>query len=144
MAPWLLLSYKVPREPTSARVYVWRKLRRLGALPIQDAVWVLPLSPVTREHIEWLASEIEELGGEASVWESRAVLDGQDEALTERFRQAVEESYRQILSELRRKKADVAALARQYRQVLSRDYFKSELADRVRAALAAARQEVQT
>lgn len=144
MAPWLLLSYKVPREPTSARVYVWRKLRRLGALPIQDAVWVLPLSPVTHEQFEWLASEIDELGGEASVWESRAALDGQDEALTERFRTAVEEHYRQILSDLKRKNADLGALARQYRQVLSRDYFKSELGGRVRAALAAARQEVQT
>jgi hypothetical protein len=39
---WVLLVYKVPREPTSSRAYVWRKLKRLGALLIHDAVWVLP------------------------------------------------------------------------------------------------------
>ena len=144
MASWLLLSYKVPRDPTSARVYVWRKLRRLGAVPIQDAVWTLPLSAVTREQLEWLASEIHELGGDASVWESRPLLDGQEEALIRQFREAVEEPYRQILSDLKRKNADFTALARQYRQVLARDYFKSELEGRVRAALAAARQEVRT
>ena len=144
MASWLLLSYKVPRDPTSARVYVWRKLRRLGALPVQDAVWTLPASPVTREQFEWLASEIHELGGEASAWECRALLDGQEDALIEQFREAVEEQYRKILSDLKRKDADIAGLARQYRQVLARDYFKSELEGRVRTALAAARQEVRT
>ena len=45
---WLLLSYKVPREPTANRVSVWRKLKKLGAVSLQDSVWVLPATPHTR------------------------------------------------------------------------------------------------
>src|SRR4051812_28239151 len=68
---WMMLVYRVPNEPTASRVYVWRKLKRLGALLLQDAVWVLPATPHTREQLRWLATEIVELHGEASVWESR-------------------------------------------------------------------------
>ena len=46
---WLLLVYRIPREPTSGRVYVWRKLKQLGAIAVQDAVWMLPATPRTRE-----------------------------------------------------------------------------------------------
>lgn len=142
MPTWLLLSYKIPREPTSARVSVWRKLRRLGALPVQDAVWVLPVNPRTREHFQWLADEIGQVGGDATIWESRPISDGHDEALIDRFRKAIEEQYRMILTELRRKDRDLAALSRRYREVLARDYFPAQLEGQVRAALLAARKEV--
>src|SRR5690348_16654318 len=100
---WLLLSYKIPREPTTGRVAVWRKLRRLGAQPVQDAVWVLPLNARTQEHLEWLSAEIVELGGEATVWQAQPLSDEHDRALAERFTAAVTRSYRAILAELRRK-----------------------------------------
>jgi hypothetical protein len=64
----VLLSYRIPREPSTPRIAVWRQLRRLGALQIGDGVAALPLDKRTREHMEWLAAEIEEAGGEAVVW----------------------------------------------------------------------------
>lgn len=142
MSNWLLLSYKIPREPTSGRVSVWRKLRRLGALPVQDAVWVLPLNPRTREHFQWLADEIGELGGEATIWESRPISDGHDETLAQRFRNGIEEDYRRILTALGRRNPDLVALSRQYREVLARDYFRVKLQGQVRDALSTAREEV--
>ena len=45
---WLMLIYSVPRHPSASRLYVWRKLKRLGAIMLQDAVWVLPLTHRTR------------------------------------------------------------------------------------------------
>ena len=66
---WLLLTYKVPRDPTAGRVAVWRKLKQLAALALQDAVRILPANPQTREQFQWLAAEIEELGGEATLWD---------------------------------------------------------------------------
>ena len=39
MPVWLLLTYKLPTEPSRRRVYVWRKLKRLGAIRIFEAVW---------------------------------------------------------------------------------------------------------
>ena len=68
MAQWLLFHYKISPDPSAARVYIWRKLKRLGAVHYQDAVWVLPKSPHTLEQFQWLAAEIDEMGGEATLW----------------------------------------------------------------------------
>ena len=139
MPTWVVLVYKIPREPAAGRVYVWRKLKRLGALLLHDAVWLLPATPWTREQFQWLAVEIKELGGEALVWESRMVLPGQDEVLVQQFVADVDEAYQAILATLQQPHADLAALARQYQQVQARDYFQSPLGRQVRAALLAAR-----
>jgi DNA-binding transcriptional regulator PaaX len=136
---WLLLAYKVPREPSSGRVYVWRKLKKLGAAALQDAVWVLPNTPQTLEQFRWLAAEISEMDGEVSLWESRHLLDGQEAQLVKQFHEMVEGSYRQILAALKRKRPDLAALVREYKQVLAHDYFRCELGEQAREALLAAR-----
>ena len=99
---WVLLVYKIPREPTSSRAAVWRKLKRLGALLLHDAVWVLPATPWTREQFQWLAVEIGELEGEAYLWESHLLLNGQAEALVQQFQARVESAYQEILDELER------------------------------------------
>src|SRR6516225_11854086 len=97
---WVLLVYKIPREPTSSRAQVWRKLKRLGALLLHDAVWVLPATPWTREQFQWLAVEIAELGGEVYLWESQLLVNGQEETLVQQFLERVETIYRDILAEL--------------------------------------------
>ena len=135
---WLLLLYSIPREPTAPRVAVWRKLKRLGALLLNDAAWVLPARDTTREQLRWLADEVAQAGGEALVWEARLAL-GQEEALVEQFAAQVEGPYRELLAELGRAGADLGALSRRYQQVVAQDYFGSELGQQVRAALASAR-----
>ena len=139
MTMWLALVYKIPREPAAGRVYVWRKLKRLGALLVHDAVWLLPTTPWTREQFQWLAVEIKELGGEALVWESRMVLPGQDETLVQQCVAETDAGYRAILTTLQQAEPDLNALARQYQQLQARDYFQSPLAEQVRAALLSAR-----
>ncbi len=78
---WLLFLYKVPHDPSSNRVYVWRKLKRLGALLLHDSAWVLPMSPRSLAHFQELAAEIAELGGDSLLWEARLAVGRQDEAL---------------------------------------------------------------
>ncbi len=134
---WLLLIYKVPSEPSARRVYVWRKLKRLGALLLHDAVWVLPATDRTREHLQWLAAEITEMEGEALLWEARLV--GQDEKLIQQFVAQVEAVYRKISDELSGEKSDLESLSRRYQQAVAQDYFRSELGMRVREALIKAR-----
>ena len=136
---WVLLVYKIPREPTSSRAMIWRKLKRLGALLLHDAVWVLPATPWTREQFQWLAVEIGELEGEAYLWESRLLLNGQADALTQQFQARVNSAYQEILSELEQDEADLVALSRKYQQVRAQDYFHSELGIRVRERLMSAR-----
>ena len=135
MHSWVLLHYKIPREPSAPRVYAWRKLKRLGALLLQDAVWVLPATPRTREDFQWLAVEIIEQGADATVWEAQLALPGQDEALVQQFIAQVDLDYRALLAELEREDADPAALARRYQQIQGQDYFHSTLGRRVRDAL---------
>ncbi len=136
---WLLVVYKVPPEPTARRVYVWRKLKRLGAILLHDAVWVLPPTPYTREQFQWLATEIVEMSGEALVWEAHLVLPEQGETLVSQFVAQTDTAYHQILSMLEKSDADLSALSRQYQQVKANDYFGSALGSRVREALIAAR-----
>jgi hypothetical protein len=114
---WLILIYKVPPKPTSNRVYVWRKLKKLGSILLHDAAWILPSNSRTLEQFQWLASEIVELGGEATLWES--ALFGQKEAIIKQFVAQVEPGYKEIFQ--------------------LQDYFQCDLGQIVRVALLTAR-----
>ena len=81
METWLLFLYKVPHEPSSRRVYVWRKLKRLGAVMLQDAAWALPMMPYNLEQLKKLAGEVTELGGDSLLWEGHLAIGEQDKAL---------------------------------------------------------------
>lgn len=140
MRKWLLLTYRVPREPTAGRVYVWRKLKQLGAMPLQDAVWVLPATSRTQEQFQWLAAEIDELDGEATCWLSEVLSGNQDEALIRQFQEGVDETYREILATLKKKGRDAKALAKRYQEARARDWFDSKLGHTVREKLLAGRE----
>jgi hypothetical protein len=139
VAKWLLLHYKIPTEPSASRVYVWRKLTRLGALLFQDAVWVLPDTPRNWEQYQWLAAEIGEMGGEATFWSAQPALEGQDESIIQQFTSHVDRAYQELLTALHQPDADLDFISRQYQWFKGRDYFKSEFGQQVRAALLAAR-----
>src|SRR4029077_18683978 len=81
---WLLLIHQIPPKPNYLRVKVWRRLQRLGAVPIKNSVYVLPKSDQAQEDLQWLLREITEGGGEGTVCEARFVeglSDAQVEAL---------------------------------------------------------------
>jgi hypothetical protein len=137
--PWLLLIYKIPREPTAGRVYVWRKLKQLGAVALQDAVWVLPGTARTLEQFRWLSAEITELGGDATLLSADQVYSTAADGLKKRFVEPVEAEYRSILTALEEKDRDLSALSKRFQQVQTRDYFALELGGRVRERLLNAR-----
>src|SRR5471032_2182101 len=93
---WLLLDYKLPREPSSPRVVLWRKLRRLGAVQIVDGLVALPADARTREQFDWLADQIVEAGGEAGTWIARTGSLRQERLLASRMAEAVALEYREI------------------------------------------------
>jgi hypothetical protein len=129
--------YKIPREPTAGRVYAWRKLKALGAVSLQDAVWVLPATSRTQEQFQWLAAEITELGGDITLWEAER-LDGREgEGLVRKFSDPVDAAYRRILTALKRKARNLAELSKRYQEARSRDYFQSALGQQVRDRLLA-------
>jgi hypothetical protein len=135
MSTWLLLHYKLPPEPSALRVYIWRKLKRLGAVLFQDAVWVLPNTARTLEQFQWLAAEIFEMSGEAALWESQPALSNTYGGLVQQFREQADQAYGEILKHLGKRNPDLEALSRQYQQAHQKDYFQSQVGEQVRAAL---------
>jgi hypothetical protein len=136
MTTWLLLIYKVPNEPSARRVYVWRKLKGMGAMLLQDSAWVLPATPRTREKMQWLATEIRDMeGGMATLWEAQEVFTGQASDLVQQFSAGVDAAYQDILTRLEQPEPDLAALSKQYQQMLAQDYFQSAFGQQVREAL---------
>jgi hypothetical protein len=151
---WVLLVYRIPRDPSRHRVAVWRKLKDLGALYLQDGMAALPEDSVTREHMEWLQLRVKEAGGEATLWEARPGTVAEEGALVGAFRASREEAYRAIIAQADRlsRKAELGGggtlpeqlskLEREFRAERRRDYFRSPLRTEAAAALKAARQAV--
>ena len=134
---WVLLVYKVPRDPTAIRAGVWRKVKRMGAILLHDAVWVLPFTARTREQFQWLTVEIHELGGDAMLFAAQVLPPGQEEQLVAQFQERVDLAYQAILTELERDEADVVALSRRYQHTTLLDFFESTIGQRVRQRLLA-------
>jgi hypothetical protein len=141
MITWLLLHYKLPNKPTALRVYIWRKLKRLGAVLLHDAVWVLPDLPRTAEQIQWLTAEIQEMGGEAYSWRANTILEQDNEALTQQFNEQVDAVFADLLKKLAKPRADLQEIARQYQQTAAQDFFHSKLGSLVREKLTSRRGE---
>lgn len=139
MLSWLLLHYKLPSKPSALRVYVWRKLKRLGAILLHDTVWVLPDQPRTAEQVQWLTSEIQEMGGEAYSWRASAILGTDDESVTQQFNDQVDTIYSDLLKKLEKPRADLQQISKQYQQAAAQDFFHSKLGLRVREKLTSKR-----
>ena len=141
MTIWLLLHYKLPNRPSALRVYTWRKLKRLGAILLHEAIWILPDSPRTTEQVQWLTAEIQEMGGEAYSWQAHAIIGANDESLVQQFNEQVDAVYSDLLKKLGKPKADLQEISRQYQQAATQDFFHSKLGLKVREKLTSRRGE---
>ena len=139
MTSWLLLHYKLPNKPSALRVYTWRKLKRLGAILLHDAVWVLPDRPRTAEQIQWLTAEIQEMGGETYSWRANTILGQADESITQQFNEQVDKVYSDLLKKLEKSRADLQEISAQYQQAAAQDFFHSKLGLLVREKLTSKR-----
>ena len=101
-ARWLLLIYRVPADPPGRRTYVWRQLRQLGAVYLQQAAAVLPDRPELRTALEALADRIRAQDGEVSLLETASPDAGWERALIERFNQARDEEYEELVENVER------------------------------------------
>jgi len=100
--PWLLLIHQIPPKPDYTRVKIWRRLQRLGAVPVKNSVYVLPKSDQTQEDFQWVLREVVESGGDASLCEARFVDGLADDEVMQLFRSAREDDYQEISRDLER------------------------------------------
>lgn len=144
---WVLLAYRMPREPSTARVTVWRKLRRLGVVQLVDGLVALPADAQTREQLDWIADEVLEAGGEATVWVGRPGSRAQERQLASRMAEAVAAEYLAVIDQAHDAVSEgvgartVSRLRRELQRIGQRDFFppaERELARQAVARLSAA------
>ena len=150
---WLLLIQQIPRKPDYLRVKIWRRLQRLGAVPIKNAVYALPRSEDRNEDLQWVIREIIEGGGEAMVVEAsfiQGIADADVEALFSRARDKdyaeLEVALRALAKKLPRRgsmteqsrrslAAALKLLWERFNEVAKIDFFDTSLGERTRAQL---------
>src|SRR6266404_3449987 len=149
---WLLLTYKVPTEPSRRRMALWRRLKGLGAVYLQNGVCVLPATPQHVRQLKIIDNEIRDMGGEAAPLEA-----GQLERVIARFRADRDEAYREVIercagfeeeiaretaagkltyAELEENDEDLKKLKAWHVKVAALDFYAASLGPEAREALA--------
>lgn len=134
-SPWLLLLYSLPKQGGSARVGIWRKLKKSGALPFKASAYLLPNRPELFERFQWLAQQVQDAGGEATVAFVSELEGISHDEMVRQFNESRTTGYAELIPPLneliarQRKKADeslmpeLEKLRRQFEDLQSLDFF---------------------
>ncbi len=153
-----MLIYRVPSESSRARVAVWRDLKRLGGLYVQQAVCVLPDRDDLRDSLARVRARIDELDGSSIFLTLRDVEDEARQRFVDGFRANSAKEYAEIVEECDTKfvkeieferfrqnytfeeaeeiRQDLEKLRRWLTKVESRDWLGAEGRDEARAKVA--------
>ena len=140
---WVLLAYRMPREPSRPRIAVWRKLERLGVARLGDGLVALPADARTREQFDWLADEIGEAGGSASVWLAAPSTLGQEQQVAASMQAARTAEYQAVIDEATAARRGTEAerlrtlrrLRGELHRISRRDFFPPRERETARAAV---------
>jgi hypothetical protein len=137
---WVLLSYRLPREPSTPRSAVWRKLRRLGVAQIGDGLVALPATARTREQLEWIAEEVTDAAGTATMWLARPATRAQEQQLVEGMKGARAVEYQALITTISAASTPatrqvVRRLRNELRAIQRRDYFPPPEGEQAQAAV---------
>lgn len=105
---WLQLVYRVPAEPSRKRTFVWRQLRGLGAVYLQDGCCVLPRTPDAEAGLADVAAKVREFGGEATLSLLAAAEDGWQERMVALVNRARDEEYEEVADTAERLVEEIA------------------------------------
>jgi hypothetical protein len=159
---WLLLIYRVPAEPTRLRSTVWRRIKSLGAIYLQNAVAALPASPASERAFRKLRREITEMSGTAVLMSCTALAgeaqvraayqkarNDEYEEIVDRcedFLQQVQKEYTAnhfTYAELEENEVDLVKLRNWLARVTERDAFGAGGRDATLKALAECEQSLE-
>lgn len=139
---WLVMLFSLPRVEASARVDVWRRLKKSGALLLPSGGHVLPGSPDNRERFEWLAEAIRNNGGEVSVLRVSAIDDLPFEKIKRLFVAARDADYFLLIEDARlfardadAREAGLVRLRRRLQEISDIDYFGGKVKQRAESAI---------
>lgn len=105
---WLLLTYKVPPEPAKKRIALWRKLKGMGAVYLQNGVCLLPKIDDHVRRLKMIENEIAEMAGDSVLLEAVALDAGQKDKVIARFKADRDEEYKEFLGKCADFEAEIA------------------------------------
>jgi CRISPR/Cas system-associated endoribonuclease Cas2 len=94
---WLLLTYKVPPEPAKKRVALWRRLKGMGAVYLQNGVCLLPKTADHVRQLKMLENDIAEAEGESVILETIALDPSQEAKVISRFKAERDDAYEEFI-----------------------------------------------
>lgn len=144
---WLILLYTLPASQAAARLSFWRQLKRLGAVALKTSAYVLPQRPEQEESLQWLAQQIRQQGGEATLLRAAQVDTLSVNEVTDLFQAARTADYEELLAAAAALKppgvrqpvepAEVERLKKRFLAIRKIDFFDCPAAGKVRQALEA-------
>jgi hypothetical protein len=138
---WVLLAYRMPREPSTPRIAVWRRLKRLGVAQLGDGLVALPLDARTREQLEWIADEVRQAEGHAMLWLAHVTSAASERTLVTDLAEARAAEYRAVIAEVEALASPddrtIQRLRRELRRINRRDYFPPPERSAAKAAVEA-------
>ncbi|NKQ55636.1 hypothetical protein HFP15_22390 [Amycolatopsis sp. K13G38] len=106
---WSLISVSTAGGAGTLRVQVWRKLRSLGALYLQQSVCLLPARPEVVKEVRRLADRIRHQGGTARVLSMAFTDPAEEQAVIAEFNDARDAEYAEVLERLPELRQELAA-----------------------------------
>jgi len=103
----------------------------------------LPLDARNREQLEWLADEVVEAGGEATIWVGELASAHQERELAGRMAEAIADDYSAVIADATaaleelagQRRRTLARLRRELRRIRARDYFPPTERERAERAV---------
>jgi hypothetical protein len=105
---WILITYRLPSEPSRHRVAVWRELRRVGALALQQATWALPARADFLEALSRVIGHVEAAGGDVLVFDATPRGDDMEAGLEDLFTAERQSEWTEFCSECDKFDAEIA------------------------------------
>lgn len=94
---WLIINFTLPKEQSSVRVSVWRKLKKSGSVNIGQSMWVLPQTESHLEIFNEISKEISENNGCAYIANAEFVGTKSSNDIISIFNKVRENEYREFI-----------------------------------------------
>lgn len=94
---WLVINYNLPTEPSRLRVSTWRSLKKLGAISIQQSMWVLPNNDDNLSALQSISQEIESNNGEALLMQCVFLNQQHEHKVISYFNNLRDEEYKEFV-----------------------------------------------
>lgn len=152
---WIVINYSLPREPSRARVAIWRKLKKFGAVSIQQSMWILPLSDENNRLFSDIKSEVFQNSGEAFIMTASVDEEGK-KIIVEQSNAARNEEYVELLeqceeffkeidkeitrenftfAEIEENEEELSKLKQWHEKIMARDSFSASYGEKAKGML---------